>query len=68
VLRVTLAEEGFSIALPVAPASKSQRLSFWIQGDCIGGAAVDYADATPRTFSQAFPTGRGKALRTFVRP
>ncbi|MBI5535864.1 MAG: hypothetical protein HY898_24305 [Deltaproteobacteria bacterium] len=58
VLRVTLAEEGFSIALPVPAASKSYRLTFWIQGDCIGGAAVDYSDETSRSYSQAFPTGR----------
>ncbi len=58
VLSVDLKTEGYPIALVVPDEAGSYRLRYWVQGDCEGGFAVDYADGSPSTTSRAFPTGR----------
>jgi len=58
VLSVSLADEGYPIPLALPKQPGSYRLTFFLKGDCTGGAAVDYGDGSPGTVSQAFPTGR----------
>lgn len=58
VLRLSLGEEAFALPLGVAPERKSYHLTFFMSGDCVAGAAVDYDDGRPGTMSQAYPTGR----------
>ncbi len=58
VLAVDLKTDGYPISLVVPAEQASYRLVYWVQGDCEGGFAVDYADGSPSTTSRAFPTGR----------
>jgi len=58
VLSVDLKTDGYPIALLVPAGRGSYRLRYWVQGDCEGGLAVDYAEGTRSTTSRAFPTGR----------
>jgi hypothetical protein len=58
VLSVSLADEGYPIPLALPKQPGSYRLTYFMKGDCTGGAAVDYGDGRPGTVSQAFPTGR----------
>lgn len=58
VLRANLRDTGLPIPLEVPKGAKAYRLSYWIQGDCTGGLAVDYDDGAPGAYAQAFPTGR----------
>lgn len=58
VLRAKLQSTGLGIPVTLPPGRKSYQLSFWIQGDCVGGLAADYGDGRPGVFAQAFPTGR----------
>jgi hypothetical protein len=57
-LRLFLEQDAFVLPLTVAPERKSYHLTFFISGDCVGGAAVDYDDGRTGTVAQAFPTGR----------
>jgi hypothetical protein len=58
VLSVSLQASGYSIPLELPKVAGSYRLAFFLKGDCVAGAAVDYEDGSPGTVSQAFPTGR----------
>lgn len=58
VLSVSLEGKGYPIPLDLPKVAASYRLSFFLKGDCVAGAAVDYDDGSPGTLSQAFPTGR----------
>lgn len=57
-LHLRLAEDAFSLQLPIGMPSGRFRVSYWIKGDCVGGAAADYDDGTPPSLVHAFPTGR----------
>lgn len=57
-LHLRLGEEAFSLQLPVGIPSGRFLISYWIKGDCVGGAAADYDDGTPSSLVHAFPTGR----------
>jgi hypothetical protein len=58
VLKAQLREVAQAIPLTVPAGRQSYRLSYWIEGDCTGGLAVDYDDGRPGALAQAFPTGR----------
>jgi hypothetical protein len=58
VLAVRLEGKGYPIPLDLPELEGSYRLVFFMKGDCVAGAAVDYEDGSPGTVSQAFPTGR----------
>jgi len=58
VLRANLRDSGLPLSLSVPPGEAAYALSFWIQGDCAGGLAVDYGDGRPGALAQAYPTGR----------
>ncbi len=58
VLSVNLASDGYPIVVDLPKEQGSYTLSYWLQGDCTGGFAVDYQDGSPGTISTAFPTGR----------
>ncbi len=57
-LRLKLSDESFALELPLLLQRGTYRLSYWMKGDAIGGAAADYGDATPSSVAQAWPTGR----------
>jgi hypothetical protein len=58
VLQATLASSGVPVPLDLPKSKGAYRLGFWMQGDCVGGAAVDYDAGGVGTLAQAFPTGR----------
>jgi hypothetical protein len=58
VLTVSLKGKGYPIALELPELAGSYRLTFFLKGDCVAGAAVDYGDGSAGAVSQAFPTGR----------